>query len=165
MVFTSLGVGEIMSKLIRLLRRAHAIEIGAYEAYEGHWRSTKDPVKRKRIQEIQKDELDHKQMVGFMLIFLGAESNKDLDWLMYFVGRLVSISCYVIGSRAAAWGAKLFEVMGSDLYKDAAAECLGTQNEHMSETLWKMGMKEQEHEEFFKSCLKPNQEASKELVP
>lgn len=142
-----------MKKLVKLLRRAHAIEIGAYEAYEGHWRSTKDATKKKRIQEIQKDELDHKQMVGFMLIELNAESNQDLDIFMYLIGSLISMSCYIIGPKAAAWGAKLFEVMGSDLYRKASMEALSEGNVEMCQTLWKMNKTEREHEEFFKYCI------------
>ena len=142
-----------MSKLIKILRKAHAIEIGAYEAYEGHWRSTKDPEKKRRLKEIQKDEWSHKQAVGWMLIELGAESNKELDFLMYCIGKMVSISCYVIGPRAAAWGAKLFEVMGSQIYWKAAIEAIDEKNIPMCRELFCMSDKEREHEEFFKWCL------------
>ena len=154
-----------MGKLVRILRLAHAIEIGAYEAYEGHWRTVKNDGQRKILQRIQKDEWFHKQAVGFMLIELEAKSNKFLDSIMYFIGKSVSISCYVIGYRAAMWGAKLFEIMGSGIYRQASAEAFKIRHIRMYRELWEMNRTEKEHEEFFKMCLKQDQEAKKGLVP
>lgn len=143
-----------MKKLIKILRLAHAIEIGAYEAYEGHSKTVKSPHIKKRLKEIQKDEWFHKQAVGFMLIDLEAESNKALDLLMYWVGKFISFSCYVIGYRAAMWGAKIFEILGSDIYFRAHILSLHCDvNMGISGELRKMCLKEREHEEFFRWCL------------
>jgi len=105
-----------MSKLVRLLKLAHSIEIGAYHAYEGHWRNTKDPTTRKRLQEIQEEENFHRQQVRFMLSEVKSSPNFFLDFSMYLVGKSVSVSCYVMGYKAAMWGAKIFEILGPIFY-------------------------------------------------
>lgn len=144
-----------MTNLIWQLQVAHAIETGAYEAYEGHANSLKNPCEREKIKQIQKDEWFHRQTVGFMLIELKAGPNHVLDGLLWLIGRTISLSCYVIGYRAAMWGAKIMEVFGSNIYGNLAAQCvLEGQGQFMLE-FCKMAHQEREHEEFFKNILNP----------
>lgn len=142
--------------LIRLLQQAYAIEIGAYHAYEGHWGSLpKDNLLDKVIiQKIQKDEWFHKQAVGFMLIELNAEPNRWLNALFWIIGKTISVSCYVIGYKAAMWGAGLMERLGSVCYYRIAREVKGLTNMRMYTALLDMAIQEEEHEEFFRECLK-----------
>ena len=141
-------------KLIRLLQQAHAIEIGAYHAYEGHWRSSKNTKESNQIQSIQIDELVHRHKVRFMLEQLNAQRNPILDALFWVIGKTISASCYVIGYKAAMWGAGLMERLGSVCYYRIAREVKGLTNMRMYVTLLDMAIQEEEHEEFFKGCLK-----------
>ena len=141
------------TKLIYMLQQAHAIEIGAYEAYYGHANASKDPEAKRRIKEIQQDELDHKLNVGFMLHELGGKNNEVMDSLLYFIGRSISLICYIMVKRAANWGAKIMEVMGADEYRKLAFEARAQGYYKMALTLDDMQKAEKDHEEFFKWSL------------
>lgn len=143
-----------MNKLVRLLKQAHAVETGAYNAYEGHWRSLKKESERNKVQEIQKDEWFHRQSVGWMLIELKSEPSEFLETVMYLVGKTISIACYVMGYRAAMWGAKIMEVMGKNIYKKLAQIARDEGYPAMGVELDLMQKAEESHEEYFKSRLK-----------
>lgn len=142
-------------KLIKMLRMAHAIEIGAYNAYEGHWRSIADtrPEEAKRIVWIQAEERTHKLTTEHYLRTLNAEPSKVLDSILWVIGKTISTGCHVFGYRMAMWGAKVMEVLGSDIYRKLAAEALRCGDIKMSAHLWDMNKAEREHEKFFESML------------
>lgn len=141
------------SKTIKLLKRAHAIETGAFEAYEGHANSVKDPQEKYKIQEIQKDEWFHRQAIEWFLIDLKSEPNPFLDFVLYLIGRSISLSCYVMGRKAAMWGAKIMESLGSNIYKELAKVARNEGYPAMAVELDHMQKTEEEHERFFKSKL------------
>lgn len=144
-----------MTKLIRLLKQAHAVETGAYNAYEGHWRSLKDESDREKVKAIQKDEWFHRQAVGFMLIDLKSEPSEFLETIFYLIGKTISLACYVMGYRAAMWGAKIMEVMGSQIYWKLAKEAYDSGHKEWHGELCKMARQEEAHEAFFKESLEP----------
>ncbi len=143
-------------RLIRLLKQAHAIEIGAYQAYEGHWRNIKpiDRFERGKVKWIQVDELLHKETLEKMLKELDSKPSLILDAILWCIGKSISIGCYVMGYRMAMWGAKIMEVMGSNCYWTLAREAYNSGYPHMHTELCKMARQEEEHEQFFEKCLK-----------
>lgn len=145
-----------MSKLTRLLRQAHAIEIGAYNAYEGHWRNIKpiDRWERGRVKIIQVEELLHKEMLERMLKEVGGKPSRAQDALLWIIGKSISTACYVMGYKAAMWGAKIMEKMGGLCYKQLAKVARDEGYPAMAVDLDYMQRAEEEHEEFFKTCLK-----------
>ena len=54
-------------ELIALLQLAHSGELAASLAYDGHWRSVRDPAERREIHEIEREELEHRARVRQML--------------------------------------------------------------------------------------------------
>jgi rubrerythrin len=143
-----------MSKLVRLLRQAHAVETGAYNAYEGHWRSLKNKEEREKVESIQKEEWFHRQTVGWMLIGLKSEPSEFLETILYLIGKTISLACYVMGYRAAMWGAKIMEVMGKNIYKNLAQVARDEGYPALAVELDFMQKGEEEHEKYFKSRLK-----------
>jgi rubrerythrin len=143
------------NKLTRLLKQAHAIEIGAYNAYEGHWRSlAKNKLSEaRRIVEIQGDERAHMLAVERFLRTVNAKPSKIQDAILWIIGKSISIACYIMGYRAAMWGAKVMEVMGSNIYEKLAKVARDEGYPAMGVELDYMQRSEIEHEEFFKSCL------------
>ena len=151
-----------MTKLAKLLRQAHAIEIGAYNAYEGHWRNIKpiDRYERGRVKWIQVEELLHKEMLERMLREVNSKPSWAQDALLWIIGKSISAACYVMGYKAAMWGAKIMEKMGGLCYKQLAATARDEGYPAMGVDLDDMQKAEEEHEEFFKTCLRQIKESS-----
>lgn len=143
-----------MSKLVRKLRMAHAIEIGAQNAYEGHWRNLdKSDPNRLAVWWIQKEEILHQDNVRDMLKELGAKPNPVLDSILWLIGKTISAGCYVFGHRMTMWGAKIMEKMGAYTYKELAIEARDAGYPAMGVELDYMQRAEEDHERFFQSVL------------
>lgn len=141
-------------KLIYLLRCAYAIEIGAYNAYEGHWRSiTGNVYEREHIKAIQQDEKWHKEEVGRMLGELNSRPSIILNSLLWVIGKSISLACYIMGHKMAMWGAGVMEKLGIFSYKYIAAEARLKGHRTMASDLEDMQEAEERHQEFFKSRL------------
>ena len=140
--------------LIWQLKKAHAIEIGAFEAYKGHAEATKDERIKKRIQEIQHDEFNHRMELGAILHDLGQTSNIFMDFALWCIGRSISFACHYMGARAAAWGAKIMEVMGSNVYYKLSEAAYPSHRE-LCDKFREMARTEEEHEEFFAGLFAP----------
>jgi demethoxyubiquinone hydroxylase (CLK1/Coq7/Cat5 family) len=140
-----------MTKLISLLKRAHAIEIGAYHAYEGHWRSLPTgSVAQDTIKAIQIDEKNHREDLVKILAGFGYRSNPVYDAVLWCIGKSISIACYVMGYKAAMLGAKVMETMGSAIYFDISREAAKLGMRDLSNTLYVMGTNEETHEDAIK---------------
>lgn len=143
-----------MKKLIRMLKFAHAAEIAAYHAYEGHWRSVSNQTEQKYIQSIQLDELKHIYTVEKMLAGLKSEPNKTLDYFGKIVGELIGFACYYTGWRLPMWVAGVMEKIGTASYKDIAMEACEQERYLMASTLMEMARVEWEHEQYFEKLRK-----------
>ena len=142
------------NRLIKLLKQAHAIEIGAFHAYSGHWRSLPvGSIERVQVHLIQFDELAHKLKLEVMLESLDAQPSRFQDAILWCIGKTISVGCHIFGYKAAMWGAKIMEIMGSNVYFNLAREAARVGDREMSNYLYDMGVQEEEHEEFFKKCL------------
>lgn len=144
-----------MKKLIRLLKQAHAIEVGAYQAYEGHWKNIKplsNPI-RGKVKRIQIDELLHKEAIEKMLKELDSKPSFILDSILFIIGRSISIGCYIFGYRMTMWGAKIMEILGSNTYWELSKVAYEAGSPKMCRELRNMAYQEEEHEKFFKECI------------
>lgn len=145
-----------MTLLAKLLRQAHAIEVGAYNAYEGHWRSLPlDSDERGKIKFIQVDELIHKENVEAMLKELGAKPSWAQDAFLWIIGKSISTACSVMSYRMAIWGARMMERLGAVCYNRIAIEALREGRRDMAVKLMDMQRAEQDHEKYLISILKP----------
>lgn len=136
-----------------MLQQAYAIEIGAINAYEGHWRSTSNTFERAQIKEIQRDEIFHKEEVGRMLSELKAKPSVILNAILWLIGKSISLACYIMGRKAAMWGAGIMEKMGTLCYKRIALEARTKGHRSMASDLEEMQEAEERHEKFFQSRL------------
>jgi len=141
--------------LIWQLKKAHAIEIGAYQAYKGHADSTKDDLIKRKIKAIQHDEFVHRMEVGAMLHDLGEKSNVFLDIILWCIGSSISAACHVMGARAAAWGAKIMEIMGSSVYWKLARTATDSGHQELHAKFCEMARTEEEHEKYFAKLFAP----------
>lgn len=144
-----------MSKLVRLLRFAHAVEIGAYHAYEGHWRSLPtDSVPQNTIKAIQADELYHRTELARMLKSFGSGPSPALDGILWCIGKTISAGCYIMGYRMAMLGAKVMEIMGADIYKKLLIAARSENKSELLSELSRMEMNERDHERYIGICLR-----------
>lgn len=104
------------------LQKAYAGEVAAYHAYEGHWRSVKDPVVAKHIRAIQRQELQHIAEIKRSLKELGGNPNWVLIYLFWVIGKTVSALCYVSGQKLPMLGAAFIEYIGETNYRKMSKE-------------------------------------------
>lgn len=138
-----------MKKLIRQLKFAHAAEIAAYHAYEGHWRSVSNSAEQKYIQSIQLDELKHIYTIEKMLEGLQQKPNPLLDKAGKVVGELIGFACYYTGWRLPMWVAGVMEKIGTASYKDIAMTAIDNERYLMASVLMEMAKVEFQHEQYF----------------
>lgn len=141
-------------KLARMLQQAHAIEIGAYHAYEGHCKSLPiDSDVRRRIRIIQNEEFHHRSVVYAMLRIIDSKPDPILDTLFLAIGKTISIACRVMSRKMAMFGAKIMERLGDVCYARIAAEARRSNLIGLALQLERMQKTEKEHETFFKEQL------------
>lgn len=143
-----------MKKLTRQLRFAHAAEIAAYHAYEGHWRSVSNEAEQKYIQSIQLDELKHIYALERMLEGIHSKPNKFLDWCGKVVGELLGFACYYSGWELPMLVAGIMEKIGTASYKDIAMEAAEQERYIMAAHLMEMARVEWEHDQYFEKLRK-----------
>lgn len=139
-----------MRKLIRMLKFAHAAEIAAYHAYEGHWRSTTNITEQNHLKKIQLDELKHIYTIERMLTNLSAKPNEFLDKCGKVIGELIGLACFYSGWRLPMLVAGLMEKIGTASYQDIANEAIKQECFVLAYHLLEMGKVESEHEKYFK---------------
>jgi ferritin-like metal-binding protein YciE len=150
-------------KLIKLLQDAHAGEMAAYHAYEGHWRSVSDPNEKKEIQKIQAEEIEHRECLGQFLIELGAAPRPGRERLMALIGRTIGLLCRLGGWFIPMYGAGQLEQGNIVEYETAARLARAAGLEQYVEPLLKMAEVEWDHEAFFRAKVQTHWAAR--LVP
>ena len=138
-----------MKKLIRQLKFAHAAEIAAYHAYEGHWRSVSNQAEQDYIKTIQLDELKHIFTIEKMLEGIHAKPSPLLDKAGKIVGELIGFACYYSGWRLPMWVAGVMEKIGTRSYREIALEAAEQGRYLMAGCLMEMAKVEEEHEQYF----------------
>lgn len=138
-----------MKKLIRMLKFAHAAEIAAYHAYEGHWRSVSNQDEQKYIRKIQLDELKHIRTLKTVLVSIDSEPNGFLDHCGKIVGEIVGLACYHTGWRLPMLIAGLMEKIGTASYKNIALEAADNDMKILTVVLLEMAHVEDNHEKYF----------------
>ena len=121
-------------KLIRILQHAHSGELAASLAYNGHWRSVRNPVEVEEIQEIEQEELHHRRCVRIMLAELGADPEPLRERRMFWIGKTIALLCHLGGWFIPMYGAGRLE----------------RGNDHFVEELLTMAEVEWEHEKYFR---------------
>ncbi len=137
-------------KLVDLLRMAYSAEKAAAFAYVGHAKSVKDPEQRAAIRQIELDEWEHRRQVLTMMETYGVPVSRWYEIKFHVIGRFISLSCYVIGWFMPFYFAGRLESGNVCEYFRMMHyfEELGITRHHA--TLYEMGIKEKEHEEYFR---------------
>lgn len=136
-----------MKKLIDMIQKARAGEQAAYLAYEGHWRSLKDPADRKRIQKMQEDEMHHIVRLDEILEDFGEKPRLLRGLWFMLIGYVASALCFVTGRKLPILGALVIEKIGSNGYIEMAREAFRVGRVDLRDEFLHFALTEMEHEE------------------
>lgn len=136
-------------KLVKALQDAHAGELAAYYAYQGHWESLKDPSERAALQEIQQDELEHIIFLSHYLEKMGFKTSRVKDFTWTCIGKTIGALCHVTGWYLPMRIAGLMERIGTKSYIEISAIAKAEGHEILAKKLLDMAEVEKRHEEFF----------------
>ena len=141
-------------KLVRILQSAYSGELAAAHAYRGHWCAVSDADERARTRKIEKEELDHRELVGEMLKKLNAGPDRRREIRATIVGRTLGLLCHVSGWLAPMYAAGRLESQNIREYEAAARYARDSGHEEFIEPLLMMAEVEWEHELYFRSRVK-----------
>ena len=138
--------------LVRILQLAHAGELAAAYAYQGHWRSrigAKRRGEREAIRRIEAAEWHHREQVADLLAALGSGPVRWRELLMGTIGRFFGSLCFVGGRFFPMYAAGRLEAMNVGQYVDAAIHARASGHEAFGGQLDEMVAEEARHEAWF----------------
>lgn len=143
-------------RLVRSLQMAYSAEKAAAFAYIGHAGSVKDREEKIAIKQIEMDEWGHRESVLLIMKQYGIPISRYLEIKFHIIGRIISLSCYVIGWFMPYYFAGRLEsgnVCEYFLMMRYFNELGITEHD---DVLYEMGIKEKEHEVYFQKSLEDN---------
>jgi demethoxyubiquinone hydroxylase (CLK1/Coq7/Cat5 family) len=147
---------EAFRRLVSILRRAHAGELGASLAYEGHSRSLADPEEAREVLAISGEEREHRSGVRRMLEELGAVPAAWREALFWVIGAALGRLCGLSGWLAPMYAAGWLESGNIREYEEAAGLAIATARSHLAPELLRMAEVEWEHERYFRKKVMGN---------
>lgn len=141
-------------RLVKLLRLAYSAERAAAYAYIGHAGSVNETEEKLAIAKIEADEWSHRASVLKIMRVYGVKPSRFLELRFYLIGKMISLSCYLIGWFMPYYFAGRLESGNVCEYFIMMQyfDELGI-HDH-DEVLFEMGIKEKEHELFFLEGIK-----------
>lgn len=147
-------------KLTKLLQMAYSAEMAASFAYQGHAASVKDKSEKSDIRQIELDEWGHRAEVLKIMKQYDIPISKWFEIRFYLIGKIISISCYLIGWFMPYYFAGRLESGNVCEYFRMMKYFHEIGIVEHNEILFEMGIKEKEHEIYFLSKIK-----NKKLLP
>src|SRR5262245_12375138 len=83
--------------LVDLLQRAYSAEMAAAFAYVGHADSLKNREAKRAVRQIEVDEWNHRAQVLAIMRRHEIPVLRGYELRYFFIGKLISASCHVIG--------------------------------------------------------------------
>lgn len=146
--------GDARRKLIRQLQGACSGELAAGFAYRGHWKSVSDPAERTRIQQIEREEWHHRDLVKELLRQLEARPDPLREVLFSFIGHTIAVLCRIGGWFLPMYGAGRLERGNIVEYEVAALYAESCGQGEMIDCLLTMAEVEWEHELYFRERIR-----------
>ena len=137
-------------RLIHLLQNAHAGELAAFHAYDGHYKSVNDPAEKLEIKKIRDEEWEHRECVARILKDLGSGPRPSREFLMKLVGLSIGLMCRVGGWLIPMYGAGKLESGNIVEYEVAAKLAFEAGRPEFIEDLLLMAEIEWDHELYFR---------------
>lgn len=147
-------------KLVKQLQMAYSAEKAAALAYIGHATSVNDPDAKIAIKQIEMDEWGHRETVLSIMRRYDVPISRYKEMKYAIVGRILSLSCHVIGWFMPCYFAGRLEsgnVCEYFVMMHYFNELGITEHD---EVLYEMGLKEKQHEVYFQKSI-----ANSRLLP
>jgi rubrerythrin len=138
-------------ELVLVLQRAHAGELAAALAYQGHARSLADPAEAEEVLEIGRQEMEHRRCVAGMLAGLESAPSRLREGLFLGIGMLLGSLCRVSGWFFPMYGAGLLESGNIREYEEAAGLAVRAGRADLALDLLRMAEVEWDHERYFRA--------------
>jgi hypothetical protein len=135
--------------LVDLLQRAYSAERAAAFAYIGHAASLADPAAKAAIRQIEDDEWAHRRHVLEIMRQYDIPVSRAYEIRYYWIGKLISGSCHVIGWFMPYFFAGKLESGNVCEYFVMMHHFHSLGIREHDAILYEMGMKEKEHEIYF----------------
>jgi len=140
--------------LVDLLRRAYSGERAAAFAYIGHAGSLRRrETERDAVRQIEEDEWDHRRQVKGLMDLYAITPSRWYELKFYVIGRVVGLSCHVIGRFMPYFFAGKLESGNVCEYFIMMHRFHELGITAHDELLYEMGVKEKEHEVFFQKMM------------
>ncbi len=141
-------------ELVDSLRKAYSAEKAASFAYIGHAGSLRDVGEIAAVKQIEQDEWDHRRSVLAIMRRYGIAVSRWYELKYHIIGKVIGLSCYVIGRFMPFFFAGKLESGNVCAYFVMMQQfhSLGI-TEHDTE-LYEMGIREKEHEVYFLEMIK-----------
>lgn len=140
--------------LVDLLQMAYSAEKAAAFAYQGHAAAVQAPSDKQAIHQIEIDEWDHRREVLALMSEYGIRPSRYYEVRFYLIGKLISLSCHVIGRFMPFYFAGRLESGNVCEYFRMKQYFNGLGISRHDEILYEMGIKEKEHEVYFLDKVK-----------
>lgn len=137
---------KLQKELVELLKLAYSAERAAAIAYQGHAGSVKNLVQKKAIRRIEQDEWEHREIVLGIMHKYNVPVSKWLEFKYKWIGRFISLSCYLLGFFIPTYFAGRIEADNANEYFRMQELFSALQIEEHKAILIEMGEKEVEHE-------------------
>lgn len=145
---------DARQNLICILQNAHAGELAAAFAYQGHWKSLrKDAAEIEQIKKIEREEWEHRANVAKWLNELGASPRPLREKTFWMVGKTIGLACFVSGWFFPMYFAGRLESGNVQEYVDAAEYARQLGMDECFNEMMAMSAVEGEHEEFFRKII------------
>lgn len=143
-------------KLVTLLQMAYSAEKAAAFAYIGHAGSVRNPDEKRAITQIENDEWHHREVVLSIMQQYGIQPSRYNEIKYHLIGKMLSMSCYVIGWFMPYFFAGRLESGNVCEYFVMMRYFNDLGITAHDDDLYEMGIKEKEHEVYFQKSLENN---------
>jgi hypothetical protein len=147
---------HLNSELIDLLQKAYSAERAASFAYQGHAGSVKNKTEKQEIHQIENDEWQHRKEVLQIMNDFTIPISKWYEFKFYMIGKVISMSCYIIGRFMPFYFAGSLESGNVCEYFRMKQYFNSLEITKYDTILYEMGMKEKEHEVYFLEKIRNN---------
>jgi hypothetical protein len=117
--------------------------------YVGHAGSLKDPVDKAAVKQIEDDEWGHRRNVLIIMQKYDVPISKYYEVKFHLIGKIISLSCYVIGWFMPYFFAGKLESGNVCEYFVMMQHFHSLGISDHDQILYEMGMKEKDHEIYF----------------
>ena len=136
------------------MKKAYSAEKAASYAYQGHAASVKDKIEKIAIKQIEDDEWNHRKEVLAIMNYYTIPISRLYEIRFAVIGKVISASCYVIGWFMPFFFAGKLE-SGNVCEYFRMKRFFNEMGIHDWDIiLYEMGMKEKEHEMYFRDKIK-----------